>query len=276
MEYKAYALVAILLASVAAVGTFGSAYAQTASSSGLTVKTDKADYSAGDTIKISGNVGVTPTGQPLVLRVFNPNGAAYRFDQVNVAADGSYTYDLKVGGPLGVSGAYKVSVSYNGVTKDSTFNFAGGAAPPGQWKTAKMTLGGKSYDIKYQITGGSLKSLEGDPATSTITAMLNATADGNLKIQLPRTIAESKSTNGTDTDYVIFVDNVEDFADDDHGKATRTLTVPFTAQSEQIDIVGTSLVPEFGAIAAIVLAVAIVGIIVATTKYSKFSFVSKM
>lgn len=34
--------------------------------------------------------------------------------------------------------------------------------------------------------------------------------------------------------------------------------------------------PEFGTIAAIVLAVAIVGTIVATTRYSKFSFLPKM
>jgi predicted secreted protein with PEFG-CTERM motif len=276
MEYKAYALVAILLGSVLALGAMGTAaYAQTG---GLTVSTDKTAYGTGDTIKISGNVGVTPTGQPLVLRVFNPNGAAYRFDQVNIAADGSYTYDLKVGGNLGVTGPYKVSVSYNGASKDTTFTFT--AAPGGGgvagWQTAKLKLGDKTYDIKYQITGGSLKNMTGDPGTTTITAMINATADGNLKIQLPRNIADAKNANGTDTDYVIFVDNVEDFADDDHGNATRTLTVQFTGGAEQIDIVGTSLVPEFGAIAAIVLAVSIVGIIVATTKYSKFSFVPKM
>jgi len=40
--------------------------------------------------------------------------------------------------------------------------------------------------------------------------------------------------------------------------------------------VGTFIVPEFGAIAAIILAVAIVGIIVATARYGKLSsFVRK-
>ncbi|HVX03071.1 MAG TPA: PEFG-CTERM sorting domain-containing protein [Nitrososphaera sp.] len=268
MEYKAYALMAILLASVAAIGTFGSAYAQ---SSGLSVKTDKTDYSAGDTITISGNVGVTPTGQPLVLQVYNPQGAGYRFDQVTVAADGSYTYPLKVGGPLGISGTYRTVVSYNGVSKETTFNFTAG-----QPEKVKLMIDGKAYDINYTIVGGTVKSLTGDPKTSTITAMITANADGNLTIQLPRNIADSKKTNNTDDEFGIFVDNIDEFADDDHGQTVRTLTIPFTAQSEQIDIVGTFVVPEFGAIAAIVLAVAIVGIIVATTRYSKFSFVPKM
>jgi predicted secreted protein with PEFG-CTERM motif len=74
----------------------------------------------------------------------------------------------------------------------------------------------------------------------------------------------------------VFVDQVEDFADDDMGKDVRTVTVNFTQGSEQIDIVGTFMVPEFGTVAAIVLAVAIVGIIVATTRYNKFSFFPKM
>jgi predicted secreted protein with PEFG-CTERM motif len=272
MEYKAYALMAILLTSVGAVGTLGIAYAQT----GFTVATDKTDYSAGDTIKISGNVGQTPTGQPLLIQVFNPKGAAYRFDQTTVAADGSYTYELKVGGKLGETGKYNVKVSYNGVSKETTFNFtAGQIGPGGQWKTTNVDIGGKTYQIQYMITGGTLNKLTADPSNATLTAMINSTTDGSLSLKLPREIMDSKD-GGKDSDYVVFVDQSEDFADDDFGASVRTVTIPFSAGAEQIDVVGTFMVPEFGAIAAIVLAVAIVGIIVATTKYSKFSFMPKM
>lgn len=289
MEYKAYALMAILLTSVgvAGIGTLGAAYAQT---SGLTVKTDKAAYTTGDDIKISGTVG-TPTGQPALIQVFNPNGAAYRFDQIkasDIGADGSYNYTLKVGGKLGITGDYNVKVSYNGVSKETTFKFTSTETPTtptgpgntGGWKTAKMAITGADgktteHDIKYKISGGTLNNLTGSQADSTLTAMITATADGNLTLQLPRNVIDSK--NGTnDSDYVVFVDQVEDFADDDMGKDVRTVTVNFTQGSEQIDIVGTSMIPEFGTVAAIVLAVAIVGIIVATTRYSKFSFLPKM
>jgi predicted secreted protein with PEFG-CTERM motif len=60
------------------------------------------------------------------------------------------------------------------------------------------------------------------------------------------------------------------------GADVRELAIPFYENSETIEIVGTFLVPEFGTIAAIVLAVAIVGIIVATTRSGKFSFLPKM
>ncbi len=265
MEYKAYALMAILLAAVATVGTLGNAYA-------LTVETDNTSYSTGDTITVSGNVEVTPTGEPLVIQVFNPNGAAYRFDQVEVAADGSYTYELAVGGPLGVSGEYRVVTTYAGVQEETTFDFTGEAG----WQKATLTVGTSEFEIQYMISGGSLEELTGEEETATVTAMINASSDGELTIQLPRDVMDSLNDDGTDLEYIVFVDEIEEFPDDDFGDDVRTLTIPFSAGSEQIDIVGTFLAPEFGTIAAIVLAVAIVGIIVATTRYSKFSFLPKM
>jgi predicted secreted protein with PEFG-CTERM motif len=282
MEYKAYALMAILLTSVGAIGTLGAAYAQT----GLTVATDKTDYTTGDEIKISGNVGTVTAGQPVLLRVDNPNGAVYRIDQIpaaDVGADGAYSYTLKVGGKIGISGEYIVKVTYNGVTRETTFNFTStepNGGNTGGWKTAKMVITASDgstaeHDIKYKISGGTLDNLTGVQDDATLTAMITATADGQLTLQLPRDVIDSK--NGTDdSDYVVFVDEVEDFADDDRGANIRTVTINFSEGAEQIDVVGTFMVPEFGAIAAIVLAVAIVGIIVATTRYSKFSFFPKM
>ncbi|MEO9364372.1 MAG: PEFG-CTERM sorting domain-containing protein [Nitrososphaera sp.] len=273
MEYKSYALMAILLASVAAVGTIGVAHAQSSNA----ITTDKADYGTGDTIKVSGKLSTAPTGQPLLIRVFDPKGSIVKFDQFAANADGTFTYSFKSGGIMKTTGDYKATVTYNGADVGSaTFKFTAASGGGPVWKTIKMQVGNSTFDIKYQITGGTLNSLVGDHDTTTITGKINATTDGQLIIQLPRTIADSKGGNGTDTDYVVFVDGIEEFADDDHGAATRTVTIPFAAQTEQIDITGTMLVPEFGAIAAIVLAVAIVGIIVATTRYSKFSFLPKM
>lgn len=269
MEYKAYALMAILLASVASVGTLGTAYAQT----GFTVATDNTDYVTGEDITVSGNVGQTPTGQPLLIQVFNPNGAAYRFDQVTVAGDGSYTYTFVVGGNLGVSGEYEVRVSYGGVTQTTTFDFTATGA-----RTATLLIDGEfEHEIEYSITGGSLVSLTGDSETATVTATITANSTGQLTLMFPREVFDSMDTDGEDLDFIVFVDEIESLTvEDDFGEDVRTLTIDFEEGSEQIDIVGTFLVPEFGAIAAIILAVAIVGIIVATTRYSKFSFLPKI
>lgn len=272
MEYKAYALMAILLASVASVGTLGTAYAQT----DFTVTTDNTDYVTGEDITVSGNIGQTPTGQPLLIQVFNPNGAAYRFDQVpaaDIGADGAYSYTFKVGGDLGVSGEYEVNVTYGGATRTTTFDFT--ATEGG--RTATLLIDGEfEHEIEYEISGGSLVSLTGDSETATVTATINANSAGSLTLMFPRDVFDAVDTDGGDLDFIVFVDELETVPDDDFGDDVRTVTVDFEEGSEQIDYVGTMLVPEFGAIAAIILAVAIVGIIVATTRYSKFSFLPKM
>ena len=274
MEYKAYALIAILLTSVAAVGT-GTAFAQT----GFTVTTDKTDYTTGEDITVSGNVGTIQAGQPILIWVTSPTDAAVRSEQIpatDIEADGSFTYSFPAGGPLmSNSGTYNIRVTYSGVNQNTTFEFS--ATGTDGWRTATLLIDGEhEHDILYRITGGSLTSLTGDSDTATITATITANNAGQLILQLPRDIADSMDTNGSDLDYIVFVDELETVADDDFGDDTRTLTIDFEAGSEQIDIVGTFLVPEFGAIAAIILAVAIVGTIVATTRYNKFSFLPKM
>ena len=278
MEYKAYALMAILLSSVAAVGMLGTAHAQT----GLTVAAESTDE---NTVTISGNVGTNATGQPLLLQVYNPNGAAYRIDQIpaaDIAEDGSYSYELRVGGNLGINGEYDVRATYSGVTRETTFNFTGGQAGGG-WSTIMLVVDDQEYPIEYMIEGGTLEELTGDIDTMTITAVIGSDVTGNetgeLRLRLPTNVTDSRD-EATDeaSPFVVFVDG-EDMTEDstdDMGEDVRELAIPFFENSEMVEIVGTFLAPEFGAIAAIVLAVAIVGIIVATTRSGKFSFLPKM
>jgi hypothetical protein len=51
-------------------------------------------------------------------------GAAYRFDQVSLSdvnADGTYTYMLNVGGPLGEKGVYRVIMTEFDQRAETTF-----------------------------------------------------------------------------------------------------------------------------------------------------------
>lgn len=150
-----------------------------------------------------------------------------------------------------------------------------GGQPAGEWQTATLTIGDGEFDVQYMISGGTLDELTGDVEAEVITAMITTEADGELTIQIPREVMDSLNDDGTDLEYIVYVDEIEEFPDDDFGADVRTLTIPFADQSEQIDILGTEIVPEFGAVAAVVLAVAIVGIIAATTRYGKFSFLPK-
>jgi predicted secreted protein with PEFG-CTERM motif len=269
MDYRAYALMAVLLASVALVGT--------ANAQALTVETGQPGYAAGDTVEVSGEVGTVQAGLPVLIRVFNPNGVLARTDQITPVADGSYTYSFPAGGPLmGVSGEYRAAVTYRNSTEETAFNFI--TSEGGQiWRTVTVDIAGREHPIRYQINNGTLTNMTADPETATLTAAINSTAPGALVVELPRSIIQSLSevgapTGGNDTDFEAFVDTEGGIFDETMANRTaRVLTIPFDQGAEEIEIVGTWVVPEFGAIAAIILAIAIVGIIVATTRYSKFS-----
>jgi len=88
--------------------------------------------------------------------------------------------------------------------------------------------------------------------------LFGADDDGELKITLNRDII----TPFDDGSYFVLVDSEEA----EFEQLGNTLHIEYDAGAEKIEIVGSHVVPEFGTIAMIVLAVAIVSIIVLTTK----------
>jgi predicted secreted protein with PEFG-CTERM motif len=276
MDYKVYALMAILLASVASVGLVGAAYAQ----STLTVQTDKDSYTTGDDITISGKLTATTINQPLLIQVLDPQGNRDRIDQVTAAADGSYTYKFRAGGLMNTNGEYTVMASYKTTQEEATFQFT--STEEGGWKTFNMKAGNQTYPVQYKITGGTVQNMVPEETTATLTITISSTADGNLQIRVPRNVIDSRDgadgKSGNDSDYAVFADE-ENVTPDETATTVdqRTLSIDFAQGTETVEIVGTWAIPEFGAIAAIIFAVAIVGIIVATATYSKkFNFAPRL
>ena len=91
-----------------------------------------------------------------------------------------------------------------------------------------------------------------------IVHLFGADDDGELKITLNSKII----TPFDDGSYFVLVENEEV----DFEQMGRTLHIEYGAGAEIIEIVGSHVVPEFGTIAMIVLAVAIVSIIAITAK----------
>jgi predicted secreted protein with PEFG-CTERM motif len=278
MDYKVYALMAILLASVASVALVGTANAQTTE---LTVETDADSYATGDAITITGQLDTTTVSAPILIQVLDPQGNRDRFDQFDVAADGSYSYEFTAGGLMNTDGTYTVLVSYRTTEAETTFEFD---AAEGQevWRTFTIRVGDQSYPVQYRITGGSVQDMVPSEETASLTVTISSTADGTLDIRLPRNVIDARAgadgRSGADEDFVLFADEVPSDTADETAKTDtiRTLSIDFEQGTETIEIVGTWAIPEFGAIAAIILAVAIVGIIVATARYGKFNFAPRL
>ena len=98
-------------------------------------------------------------------------------------------------------------------------------------------------------------------------------SDGNLNINLPREGIDSIDNNGQDIDFIVLMyeGNSEipiqtDVRKVETGDEFRSINIPVKDGDTKIEIIGTHVVPEFGTIAMIVLAVAIVSIIAVSAK----------
>ncbi|MCZ6581969.1 MAG: PEFG-CTERM sorting domain-containing protein, partial [Thaumarchaeota archaeon] len=67
-------------------------------------------------------------------------------------------------------------------------------------------------------------------------------------------------------DFFVLVDGEEVDYDVTETSTGSILTISFFAGTEEIEIIGTWIIPEFGTIAAMILAVAIISIIAVSAK----------
>ncbi|PIN95332.1 MAG: copper-binding protein, partial [Nitrosopumilus sp. CG10_big_fil_rev_8_21_14_0_10_33_7] len=88
-----------------------------------------------------------------------------------------------------------------------------------------------------------------------------------------RALIDAKMGDQDDTFFVL-VDGEEVDFEETTTSTDRTLTILFPAGAEEIEIIGTTVVPEFGTIAVMILAVAIISIIAVSAK-SKLSIMPR-
>ena len=112
--------------------------------------------------------------------------------------------------------------------------------------------------LHWNISGGDVLSMHVDEDNASLVIDMTSYDDGELFVALDETYIGSD--DGT---FFVLVGGEES---NDYEQAGNDLFISFPAGTESIEIVGSYAVPEFGTIAMIVLAVAIVSIIVLTTK----------
>ena len=116
-----------------------------------------------------------------------------------------------------------------------------------------------SDQFTASVTSGMIHHIGANSDDATLLVhVFDAKDDGELKIILNRDII----TPFDDGSYFVLVDNQEG----DFEQMGNTIHVEYWAGAERIEIVGSHVVPEFGTIAMIILAVAIISIIAITAK----------
>jgi len=272
-------LVPVTILILAGTGVVSQAFAATV----ITIETDKDIYDHASTIILTGNVDpVDLRGSEVTIMCKSPGGMGVcGIYQLSVNSDGNFsvsintaTFLMKKDGiyefQANYSGLADVTVSVeltNAIETSETGTAVIGTAVIGTAVTGTGEAGtdeGSFYklapgQIEYDITCNASPAFFANADDDSIVILLDATDDGILTITLHDELIKPFD-DGT---FVVIVDNqvMQDFT-----QIGNTLTIPCLAGTEKIEIHGSWAIPEFGVIAAMILAVAIISIIVVTAK----------
>jgi len=139
---------------------------------------------------------------------------------------------------------------------------------------SSMKVSDTDLMIGYTITSGKVTSVMPDVDSKSLVVKINSNNAGTITLELPRSVVDAK-INNNDDDFFVLVDGEEVNFEESIAKTHRTLTIAFPANSEEIEVIGTFVVPEFGTIAAMILAVAIISIIAVSAK-SRLSIMPRL
>ena len=240
----------------------------------LAISTDKANYDAGDAIIISGILqdNITP-GYQVALMVISPIGNIVSIAQLSPDNDNKFSEIIRSGegGVWKESGTYTVEAKYNNMKADTHFDFDSGiiketpsisTGASVEEENITVSVDGEIFSVKYSIENGTVTAAYIDVETKSLIIVIDSLDDGVITLTLPNSLITSDEYG-----YFILIDGEEaDNYDESSTSSSTTLIIPFGAGTEQIEIIGSWVVPEFGAIAGLVLAVAIISIIVLSAK----------
>jgi len=228
----------------------------------ISVWTDKSSYGHSDVIMINGQVANVASGFPVTISVVNPLNSLVTIDQINTADDGSFETTLNTAGEMWkYDGTYTIKANYGSEDKKNSVKvqLTGGVAYTPIYETPKQCganeITANGYCVPFSISGGAVTSATLNTNDNSIVINISSTDDGILTVTPSKTVQDGI--------FMVLVDGEEW---DDKEIVANKVTVMFPAGTEQIEIIGTFVVPEFGMIAAMILAVAIISVIAVSAK----------
>ena len=276
--------------------SFASSHNEQLSGSGITlyVTTDKEAYNPGETILVSGNVQPQIPGTDVILQIVSPRNNIVQVNQLEVDSAGGFSGSIETdfGGVWKNSGTYEIRVFYwSDVRTDIHFDY--GMTSVGMQQQPEFNEPEQSEEtiqsseivgveiedsflvidginVDYKISNAKIISMTPDLDAKSLIIKISTTNDGELLITLPKDVIDTDEEG-----FFVLVDGEETAYIEELHDNSRTLIIPFYNGSEEIEIIGTFVIPEFGTIIVLVLALSITAIIAVTSK-SRLSIMPKL
>jgi len=244
----------------------------------ITMETDKDVYDHSSVITVTGTVDPIDENEiPVTIMLVNQYTSIVVIAQLDVNNDGSWSGQIHLNPAnslMSEDGVYEIRAQYgstkittsieltNAVETSEEVETGTGTTVTGTTVTGpsgesfyKLGAGQIEYDMTCNATPGFFANADDD----SIVIYLDPTDDGIITV----TLHEDLIKPFEDGTFVVIVNNQEM---QDFTQVGNTLTIPCMVGTEKIEIHGSWAIPEFGVIAAMILAVAIVSIIVITAK----------
>ena len=250
------------------------AFAQEVTGQVLTASTDNTAYQHGDIITVTGEVRKILPDTPIILQIFFER-TQVDVAQVDVSKNGKFSATFVAAGPLWIKdGTAVIRISYGGNVSETTFDFFTQMTENDFVSNYEVNIPDSgTFDIPYTIKGGTVELISLNQNNLGIDVNINLNSDGYLQLKIYRDYVDSIKNDGTDEDFIVLISTKADnnFVQSEFRKIEstdtfRTIEIPLKSGDDVVSIIGTHVVPEFGTIAAIVLAVAIIAIIAVTSK----------
>ena len=240
----------------------------------ITLIADNTAYQEGDVITITGSVEKVIPGLPISLQVFFEKNLI-QVSQVRVSQDGEFTDTFTAAGPQWHNeGDVIIRANYGGNTStELIISFFKDSSGKYLSNFEVLIPDAGTFDVPYTMKGGIVTNMVLNQKDLSLEIDIFTESDGVLDISLSRENIDSLSNVGQDIDFIVIMyekdsdgvtqtDYTKIKADGSH----RAISIPIKNGDVKIGIIGTHVVPEFGTIAMIVLAVAIVSIIAVSAK----------
>ena len=299
-----FALFGILITNLGVTPAFGE-------NDSIIVTTDKSAYTEDETISISGEIKYLALGNQLTILITSPNGNIAEIGQITVDSDKQFNTEINPNGVYWkISGTYTVlitqdennqattSFEFGGITDTSLNNLEEVVVDDpitddpitddpitddpitddpivldSVLTATTITVQDSTDLVSYEIVNAKLLNVIPDIDAVSLLIYIEATDDGSITLTIPRSVLDA-SINDGDDEFFVLVDGEEVDFEEITTSIDRTLTIEFNAGTEQIEIIGTFVIPEFGTIAAMILAVAIISIVAISAK-SKLNMLSR-
>ena len=223
----------------------------------LSLWLDSDTYAMNEVVTLTGHVANISPGQSITIKVVDPAGNTVLIDQLDVDAHGEFEVQYAASSWTS-PGIYHLMAQYGSPTRDNKVQFElveSDLMEPAATGCGSHMLTIEDICVPYDIRGAKITDVTINSDYNSLILHVSAYDDGKLHIEFPNEVISD-----------VFMVMVNDEESNDSMIDGQSVGVYFLADTQSIEFIGSKVIPEFGTIAVLVLAISIISIIVVSTR----------